>query len=543
MERAQMSLQRREPGDSVTYDVAVIGSGFGGAVAACRLAHAGRSVLVLERGRRWSPDTYPREPDDAWVWDQDKPEACNGWMDLRLLDDMWVAQGAGVGGGSLIYANISIDAKPAAFAAGWPSEINYDVLKPYYECVADMLGSRPLPDGQLTRRFTLMKEAADKIGEGARFQKLDLAVTFDETWSYDLPDAVDPKHSKPFTNRFGKQQGTCIHCGNCDIGCQVQARNTLDLNYIAAAEAAGATVQPLCLVTHISPADGGWRVHYDRLQDGRREPADVVAKQVVLGAGSLGSTEILLRSRDQYRTLPDLSPWLGHGWSSNGDFLTPAFYDQRQIFPTIGPTITCAIDFLDGSQSDGARFFVEDGGFPNTLGNYVQAQLKRVGRFDPRKKFLDILSGAVGGDKVLSNVMPWFGQAVDAANGRFYLGRLWYAPWRRKLALDWDPTRSENAINGLIAMHERLSQATGGKAAVPLTWTVLRHLVTPHPLGGCGMAASPAAGVVDHAGRVFGHPGLYVFDGAIVPRAIGLNPSKTIAALAERAVALMLAGQ
>jgi cholesterol oxidase len=527
------------------YDVVIIGSGFGGAVAACRLAHAGRSVLVLERGRRWGPESYPRQPGDAWVWDQDSPAAHNGWLDLRFMDDMWVAQGAGIGGGSLIYANISVDAKPSAFESGWPSEINYDVLKPYYDQVAGMLGSRPLPDGQLTRRFKLMQEAAEKIGEGSRFRKLDLAVTFDDDWNYDLPDAVDRKHSKPRTNRFGKQQGTCVHCGNCDIGCEVQARNTLDLNYLAAAENDGATIQALSLVTHISAAEGGWRVHYDILQNGRRKPADVIAKSVVLGAGSLGSTEILLRSRDQYKTLPELSGFLGHGWSSNGDFLTPAFYETRKVSPTIGPTITCAIDFLDGQEDGkekGARFFVEDGGFPNLLGNYVEARLKRVGRFGPQARFLRNLRLAFHGEDPFSNMMPWFGQAVDAADGELYLGRHWYAPWRRKLALDWDVARSENAIDGLIAMHKKLSRATGGNPIVPLTWTILRNLVTPHPLGGCGMAASPAAGVVDHAGRVFGHPGLYVLDGAIVPRAIGLNPSKTIAALAERAVALMING-
>lgn len=524
---------------NANYDVVVVGSGFGGAVTACRLAHAGRSVLVLERGRRWAPETYPRERNHAWIWDQDRPEAHNGWIDMRFMDDMWVAQGAGVGGGSLIYANISIDAKPSAFAAGWPSEINHTVLKPYYERVADMLGSRPLPDGQLTERFKLMKEAAEKIGAADRFQKLDLAVTFDDDWSYSWPDAVDRKHSKPWTNRFGKQQGTCVHCGNCDLGCDVQARNTLDLNYLAAAESDGATVQPLSMVTHIAPAETGWRVHYDRLQDGRRIPAEVVGKRVVLGAGSLGSTEILLRSRDEYRTLPNLSACLGRNWSSNGDFLTPAFYEDRKISPTIGPTITCAIDFLDGSQK-GARFFVEDGGFPNVLKNYVEAKLKHVGRFDPRAKLLRYLRDALQGDDPLGNMMPWFGQGVDAANGRFYLGRRWYAPWRRVLALDWDVTRSEAAINGLIDMHKQLSVATGGRPMVPPTWSILRNLVTPHPLGGCGMAASQAAGVVDHAGRVFGHPGLYVLDGSIVPRAIGLNPSKTIAALAERAMTLLL---
>ena len=522
------------------HDVVVIGSGFGGAVAACRLAHAGRSVLVLERGRRWAPEDYPRDPDDAWVWEQDEPEHLNGWIDLRFMDDMWVAQGAGVGGGSLIYANVSIDAKPSSFAAGWPSQINHDVLKPYYARVADMLNSRPIPPGQVTRRFELMKEAAEKIGEAKRFAAVDLAVTFDENFSYDRPNAVDRAHSKSWTNKFGKRQGTCVHLGNCDIGCDVQAKNTLDLNYIADAERNGAEVQPLSLVTHISPAEAGWRVHYDRLIEGRREPSEATARRVVLAAGSLGSTEILLRSRDEYRTLPNLSSFLGHNWSSNGDFLTPAFYDNRRISPTIGPTITAAIDFLDGSEK-GARFYVEDGGFPNLLGNYIRAKMKHVGRFGPGAMFLRRLHKPFDADNSFSNLMPWFGQSVDAANSRLYLGRRWLAPWRRRLALDWDAKRSENAINGLIAMHERLSAATGGDPMVPPTWTILRNLVTPHPLGGCGMAASRAAGVVDHAGRVFHHPGLYVLDGAIVPRAIGLNPSKTIAALAERGVELMLA--
>ena len=521
-------------------DVVVIGSGFGGAVAACRLAHAGRSVLVLERGRRWSPEDYPRDPDDAWVWDQDEPERQNGWIDLRFMDDMWVAQGAGVGGGSLIYANVSIDAKPSSFAAGWPSDISYDVLNPYYARVADVLGSRPIPPAQVTPRFQLMREAAEKIGEGARFRALDLAVTFDDKWSYDLPNAVDRARSKSWTNKFDKRQGTCVHLGNCDIGCDVQAKNTLDLNYIAFAETAGAKVQPLSLVTHISPDAGGWRVHYDYLVEGRREPKTTTAKRVVLAAGSLGSTEILLRSRDEYRTLPNLSAYLGHNWSSNGDFLTPAFYDDRRISPTIGPTITSAIDFLDGSQN-GVRFFVEDGGFPNLLGNYIQARIKLAGRFGPGARFLRRVRKALGADDPFTNLMPWFGQAVDASDGQLYLGRRWFAPWRRRLALDWDARRSEDVVNGLIAMHERLSEVTGGGAVVPPTWTVLRNLITPHPLGGCGMAASSAAGVVDHAGRVFNHPGLYILDGAIVPRAIGLNPSKTIAAIAERGVELILA--
>ena len=152
------------------------------------------------------------------------------------------------------------------------------------------------------------------------------------------------------------------------------------------------------------------------------------------------------------------------------------------------------------------------------------------------------LKSLVPTDDPLSHVMPWFGQSMDAADGRLYLGRAWYAPWRRKLKLDWDVTRSEPTIEAMVKMHERLSAATGGKPEVPLTWSVLKNLITPHPLGGCNMGTTHTNGVVNHKGEVFGYPRLYVADGAVVPRAIGLNPSRTIAALAERIAALMVKG-
>lgn len=519
-------------------DVIVVGSGFGGAVAAARLSEAGRSVLILERGRAWTPEEYPRVPGDAWIWDQKRPERHNGWIDLRILDDMWVAQGAGVGGGSLIYANVSIDADASVFASGWPSAISYDALKPFYEKVADILGSRQIPDGQTTERFKLMKEAAERLGVGNRFRKVDLAINFDDEWSYSLEDAMNENRSKWTENRFKRRQGTCYHCGNCDLGCKVQARNSLDLNYLAIAQDAGAVIKPLCLVTHISQADGHWTVHYDELGAGQRVPRTVSARRVVLAAGSLGSTEILLRSRDQYGTLPNLPASLGKGWSSNGDFLTPAFYKGRRIAPTEGPTISCAIDFLDGTQ--GGRFFVEDGGFPNIIKNFLAARKSHLGLFRRMAGLSRRLRTAINDWDLTESMMPWFGQGIDGANGTLYLGRRLRAPWQRVLALDWDSERSEVAINGLIAMHKKLSEATGGEAVVPLSYTVFRNLVTPHPLGGCGMAASPAAGVVDHFGNVFGHSGLHVLDGSILPRAIGLNPSKTIAALSERGVADIL---
>ena len=135
--------------------------------------------------------------------------------------------------------------------------------------------------------------------------------------------------------------------------------------------------------------------------------------------------------------------------------------------------------------------------------------------------------------------MPWFAQGIDVADGRLYLGRKWYAPWRRTLKLNWDIRRSKPVIDAIVNMHVRLARATGGRPWVPPTWTLLRNLITPHPLGGCNMGVTGADGVVDHRGAVFNYPGLYVADGAIIPEAVGLNPSRTIAALAERISAQM----
>ncbi|NYI02533.1 GMC family oxidoreductase [Cupriavidus plantarum] len=523
------------------YDAIVIGSGFGGAVSACRLAQAGRKVLVLERGREWTPGTYPRGVDAPWLWDQAYPHRFNGWADLRTFRDVWVIAGAGVGGGSLIYANVSVEAKPEVFLRGWPPEITYEVLQPYYEEVGRMLDVQTVPAGQESARERLMREAAERCGWGDRFRKLPLAVSFSPNWSPNLPDARADRHSVAFVNAHGKMQGTCVHCGNCDIGCQVSAKNTLDLNYLAVARTYGAEIWPLHLVHKLEPLGKGWRVHFERLETGThaRIPGSVTGTSVLLAAGSIGSTELLLRCRDEHRTLRGLSPRLGFGWAHNGDFVTPAFYPDRRVSPSHGVTISCVIDLLDRAGPGFQSLFVEDGGIPDLAHNFIH---DRIRRSSPGKlrRFWRELGAIVSDGDPLETMMPWFGQALEPGDGQLLLRRKWYAPWRRALNLSWSYRGSAPVIESMIAAHRMLSEATGGRVHVPPTWTVLRNLVTPHPLGGCNMGASPADGVVDGRGRVFGYDGLYVMDGAIVPRALGLNPSRTIAALAERNVALML---
>ncbi len=525
-----------------TFDVIVIGTGFGGAVAACRLAQAGARVLVLERGRRWTKDQFPRSPTDAWFYDHRKPHKSNGWLDLRLYRGMAVAQGAGVGGGSLCYSSVVIEAGPELFGPGWPAELSLAELKPYYERAQQMLAVQVIPDGQLTQRYKLMRQAAQREGFADRFHSVPLAVSFDPQWNYDLPQPHSPRHSRTFTNPQGQVQGTCIHLGTCDIGCDVRAKNTLDLNYLAAAESAGADVRPLHRARFVRPVVDGQRyeVAFERIADGALEPGTVRADKVVLAAGSLGSTELLLRSRDQYATLPAVSPALGSRWSANANVLTPDIYSNpADVQQTVGPTISAGLDFMDGSVA-GQRFMLEDDGFPNFLLNTVNAKL-RSQWFSPFVWLLKRhLQRHVVSNNPLAGVMVWLGVGVDAADGRLRLKRRLVPPFDFDLDLDWRIRESRTVIDTILNLHARLSRANGGHLEVPLYWSLLRSLVTVHPLGGCAIGTSPATGVVDHRGQVFGYPGLFVVDGASLPGAVGHNPSLTIAALAERAAHLMM---
>jgi cholesterol oxidase len=521
------------------FDAVVIGSGFGGAVTACRLAEAGYRVLILERGRRWDVTDYPREPGDAWIWDQEHPETDNGWIDFRIFPRMAVLQGAAVGGGSLIYANVSVEAKPDLFTEGWPPEITPAELRAYYDKVGAMLRIQPVPSNQWPARTRLVKEAADNTGYADRFRLLDLAVSFDEGWHYGLEDPHHVRHSKTFINPQGQEQGTCVHLGNCVVGCDVKAKNTLDLTYIAWAERHHAEVRPLHLVRYIVPLETGYRVFFDRLERGRLTRGSVTARIAVLAAGSLNSTEILLRCRDEYKTLPNLSPFLGRNWSANGDFLTPAFHFGRRVSPTRGPTVTSVIDFLGDKSLDGHHFFIEDGGFPGVLCDYLKEKTTRPPRGAQAKLMAETIQHILRQRDPLESTMPWFAQGRDAADGILKLRRKWWLFGERVLHLQWDVRNSEKTINAIVAMHRRLAKATGGRPFVPPTWTLAQYLVSPHPLGGCNMGTAPDNGVVNHKGEVFGYSNLYVADAGIIPEAIGANPSKTIAALAERIAKLI----
>jgi cholesterol oxidase len=458
-------------------------------------------------------------------------------MDIRFFRRMAVALAAGVGGGSLAYSSVAVEANPDVFADGWPAEITHAELKPYYDTVARELNLQVIPDGQLTARFVLARDAARNLGHANRFSKAALAVSFSEHWNYQLEDAFSPKHSRQFTNAHGQRQGTCIHLGNCDIGCDVRAKNSLDVNYIPRAEQSGAEVRPLHLVRFIEPRGGKYRVVFDRLEKGRMTRGEETAERVILAAGSLGTSELLLRCRDEYRTLPSVSPMLGARWSANANFISMATYsDEHRVRQSTGPTIAGILDFGDGSFRN-ERFVVEDDGFPNLLLNVFKAHIDSGARTRFGRHFLREFEAHLRDDTPLRNLMLWLGAGKDAGDGQLRLTRRWLMPWKRTLSLKWDVDHSLGVLNATQAMHQNLTEATGGRARALPTWSLFKSLLTLHPLGGCPMGVSAATGVVDHLGRVYGYPKLIVADGAIVPTPTVRNPSHTIAALAERIAA------
>src|SRR2546423_6608800 len=298
-------------------DAVVIGSGFGGALTAGGWEKTGFTPVVLERGRRWvaakysslfqDRTPYPRSLADPGLGSNDRPEISNGWVDFRQYRHVSVIQGAGVGGGSLIYANVSAEAPAVTFESGWPPEIKGAELAPYYKAVAGMMGVQTIPATQWNPRTFLMNEAARRANYSKRFRLVPLAVSFDPKLTLDPQHPPNVAAARTFMNGEGIEQGYCAHTGECDIGCPVEAKNTLALNYIPRAERHGADVRPLHLVTMIEPARNGYVVRYDRIDAGRRVAGSIRARIIVIAAGAMASTHLLVPFRDFFPSLPEIN--------------------------------------------------------------------------------------------------------------------------------------------------------------------------------------------------------------------------------------------
>jgi cholesterol oxidase len=527
------------------YDVIVIGSGFGGAVTAARLAQAGRSVCVLERGRRWDKREFPRSLGQvkSAMW---RDNESYGFIEYKVFKRIDVIQGAGVGGGSLHYFNVHLRApKEILERPEWPALIKRDRMEPYYDLAQDMLDSKPLeprlPRFPLPKRTEAFAAAAAAAGRSA--ERVPIAV-------YTGPPAPN-RHS-------GVMQEPCDYAGDCLLGCRSHSKNTLDLTYLPMGEIKyGLEIFPLHAVDKIEPTSSGYRVQFTRLDPGapgRGERGTVSAKQVVVAAGSLGSTQLLLKCRDQHKTLPKLPARLGHRFSGNGDMLFAGTLGaDRAVEPGEGPSITIGADFSrKGSKH---RVYIEDLGFPNpflwllegtlpstsrtwglvrSAGSYLGAMLGRHSKAGSRIGFES--DNLFAGNRT-EHFLPYLGMGTDAGDGVMSLDR------QGEIDLHWDPAASMEMFHEMEQGFQELSRGAGGHYLKSFLWGwPMQRLLTAHPLGGCAMSDAPETGVVNDRGEVWGHPGLYVVDGAMIPGALSVNPSMTITALAERAAQWMIHG-
>lgn len=547
-----------------SYDAIVVGSGYGAAAAVCRLARAGLRVAVLERGKEFQPGEYPDTIIEAQREFQiDSPDCRTGFhptglYDLRLNPDMNVLVGCGLGGTSLINANVSLAPDPRVFQdPNWPQEIREDngsMMGEAFERAKRMLAPIPYPEKEKLNKLVALRAAGERLQRSAIRPPIN--VTFEDR-----------------TNSAGVFQRGCTLCGDCCSGCNVGAKNTTLMNYLPDAKAHGAEIFCETSVRWLERAEGkhAWRVHFRRVGPGQNlfEESDSVVESriVVLGAGTLGSTEILLRSKEQ--GLP-LSDKVGSRFSGNGDVLAFTYNndvpidgvglgvdavsyrpDQSDKRPP-GPTITGCIDLRDGALEDGV--IIEEGAIPGALGPILAAVMLGAGAAlgddtdhgladsaaERKRELASLLKGPYHG--AVNHTQTLLVMAHDSAAGRLVLRD-------DRIRVDWPGIGTQPLYQRIAKRLRPVAEATGGILVPNPAWNeLLQHqLITVHPLGGCTMGTSGATGVVDHACRVFaGNDGviydtLLVCDGATIPRSLGVNPLLTITTVAERAMALLLA--
>jgi cholesterol oxidase len=542
-----------------SYDAVVIGSGYGGGIAASRLARMGYKTALLERGDEMHPGEYPDTPEKAAEQSQVHLEDCTlgaarGLFDLRLGKDMNVLVGCGLGGTSLINANVSIEPDPRVFDdPAWPSGFHDQDLQDGYSRARAMLRPEPYPDPSdgwpALNKLIAMKQSAEAIG--AVLTKPPINVTF-----------------KDGPNAAGVSQPPCNLCGDCCSGCNVGAKNTVLMNYLPDACANGAEIFCGATVAHVSSGgEARWTVHYqptgfDR-EDFAGEPLTVEADIVVISAGTLGSTEILLRSRA--KGLP-ISNAIGTRFSGNGDVLAFAYNCDQPVdgigmgwraagydwhddpLRPVGPTITGLID-LRGTDKLEDGMIIEEGAIPGGLGKFLPSVMAVAAHIhgtdtDPgdlvseaARELESLTRGPYRG--AVNHTQTFLIMSQDGADGRLALND------HGRLELSWPGVGDKPDFKKVSEKICDAAAALGGTYVPNPIWSdLLRHeLITVHPLGGCPIAADAATGVVDQGCKVFAsangaevHEGLYVCDGSVMPRCLGVNPLLTISAVTERAM-------
>ncbi|MBH8573594.1 GMC family oxidoreductase [Nostocaceae cyanobacterium CENA369] len=537
------------------YKVVVIGSGYGGGIAASRLARAGQQVCVLERGKEFQPGEYPNTDVNALGEIQvDLPGkrigSRTGLYDFRVNQDINVFLGCGLGGTSLVNANVSLQAEPRVFAdPRWPQELRNDVdslIAEGYRRAEEMLKPNSYPeDSPPLPKLQALEKSSKYLNE--KFYRPPINVTFQ--------DGV---------NHVGVEQKKCNFCGDCVSGCNHGAKNTTLMNYLPDAKNHGAEIYTQVSVRRVEKQGDRWLVHFQLLNSGQQifdaPTMFVSAEIVILAAGTLGSTEILLRSQQAGLSV---SNQLGHNFTGNGDVLAFGYNTDQTINgigfgnragarEPVGPCITGIIDMREQPRLDNGMV-IEEGSIPGALAPFLPASFAAAGkvlgkdsddgwgdRFKEKLRETESLTrGAYSG--AVRNTQTYLVMTHDDAAGQMYLED-------DRLRIRWEDVGKQSIFQ---RVNDRLAEATrplGGTQIPNPIWTNLfgHDLVTVHPLGGCILAEDAERGVVNHKGQVFSsdrgtavYENLYVADGSVIPRTLGVNPLLTISAVAERCCALI----
>jgi cholesterol oxidase len=526
--------------------VVVVGSGFGGSVAALRLSEKGYRVAVLEAGRRFDAANLPRNSWDLRRFLWAPALGCLGIQRVHFLRDVIVLAGAGVGGGSLNYANTLYEPLPAFYddpqwagIADWRSE-----LAPYYEQARRVLGAVENPS--VTPADEAMRQVAADMGVGATYRQAPVGVFFG-------PPTCQPgsSHPDPYFAGAGPARRACLQCGECMTGCRHGAKNTLLTNYLYLAERAGAVVVPLTTVRSLKREPGGrWLVGTEATGSfgagrlARWRARTFSASQVVLAAGAFG-TQKLLHSMVLKGKLPELSPRLGQLTRTNSESLLGATVARGGAHPDFsrGVAITSSFYPAPGTHAEPVRY----GHGSNMMGLFGTLLVNgpKAGEPARRKGWSEWLASAAQNPRSLASSLylrAWSERTVIALVMQDHDNSLTISAKRGFLGrarLTSTQGHGEPNPTWLPIGHEvvrALAKQIGGRPAG--TWgEVFGMPMTAHFLGGCAIGASIGEGVVDPWHRVYSYPGLHVVDGSAVPANPGANPSLTITALAERAFA------
>lgn len=512
-------------------DVAVVGSGFGGSVTALRLTEKNYRVRVLEAGKRWTPDTLPHTSwslrDYLWF-----PRlGLTGIQRFTLLKDVMVAHGVAVGGGSVVYANTLYEPLPRYFTdPAWADITDWRAeTAPFYDQAKRMLGVTTTPF--ITRPDRILAEVADELGVGDTHHPTDVGVYFG-TPGRTVPD--------PYFGGAGPERTGCIRCGDCMVGCKHGAKNSLDANYLHLAERAGAEIVPERLVVDLEPLPGGgWRVTHRRSTGwSRRGSTTFTAGQVVLSGGALGTQKLLFRLRERGR-LPALSPRLGELTRTNSEAITVATADEVGEGLSTGVAIGSSIHPDEHTHMEVVRY----GAGSNFAYSLATTMVDGGGRLPRPVRFaLTALRHPVRFLRSLStrrwserSIILLTMQSLDnslrtrLARGPFG-GHLTTGPGHGEPNPTWLPQAND--------VTRRIAAKLGGRAMGSIFEATMDVPTTAHIIGGCPIGETPEQGVVDPYQRVHGHPGLSVADGSVITANLGVNPSLSITAMAERAAAL-----